>query len=165
MGKVVNILGGLGIGVCLSQFPEYSQQYVQRLGGAVEELNVVVADFDASATQTNKTRAQALSAMTGTEFLDRRQADMTRTIERQESLEQSYATLKDAGAFQRLGYIHKFADPKISQGAWADFQPAIPLSFESFMLLFGGYCAGYGGTSVFGRMLRRLRGAKKRKIA
>ena len=26
------------LGVCFSQFPEYAQQYEQRLGGAVDEL-------------------------------------------------------------------------------------------------------------------------------
>ena len=61
MGKLVKISGGVGLGVLLSQFPEYSQQYVQRLGGAVDELKTVVSDFDTSAQATGSTREGAVA--------------------------------------------------------------------------------------------------------
>lgn len=167
MGKLVNIAGGVGLGVCLSQFPEYSQQYVQRLGGAVEELTTVVADFDASAKDAGLDRTQALNRLTGDQFLENRNQDMTRTIDRQERLSESYAMLKEANAFQRLGAIRRFGDAKVTAGAWADFQPAIPLNIESLVLLLGGYSLGYLGVSGLGRGTRRIRngieGARFRK--
>jgi len=46
MRRTLGILGGLALGLTLSQFPEYAQQYVQRLGGAVDELRIIVEDFD-----------------------------------------------------------------------------------------------------------------------
>ncbi|MEM9851772.1 MAG: DUF2937 family protein, partial [Pseudomonadota bacterium] len=49
MGKWTNLAGGCAMLCATSQFPEFSQQYVQRLGGAVDELRRVAADFDASA--------------------------------------------------------------------------------------------------------------------
>ena len=49
-------LGRLAVGIAAaagaltaSQLPEFAQQYRQRLGGALEELRQVVADFDADA--------------------------------------------------------------------------------------------------------------------
>ena len=165
MGKLANISGGVVLGVSLSQFPEYSQQYVQRLGGAVDELTTVVADFDTSAKVTDQTRTQALDALSGTEFLDRRKTDMSKTFQRQEYLSKSYVQLKEANAFQRLAYLNKFADGQIAKGAWADFQAAIPLSMESLILLLGGYAAGYAGMSGTSRTLRRIKRTKPRKIA
>ena len=43
------MIGGLALGVVLSQFPEYAQQYTQRLGGAVDELRIITEDFDRAA--------------------------------------------------------------------------------------------------------------------
>lgn len=156
MGKLMNITGGVGLGVLLSQFPEYSQQYVQRLGGAVDELKTVVSDFDASAQATGSTREQALVSMgSGDEFVQRRGADMTRTIERFDKLSESYTVLKDAGAYERLAYVRRFGDPQITKNALGDFQPAIPLSIDALVLLLGGYVFGYGATSGTGRIVKR----------
>jgi len=156
MGKLMNITGGVGLGVMLSQFPEYSQQYVQRLGGAVDELQTVVSDFDSSAQATGNTREVALSGMaSGDDFLRRRGEDMGRTISRYTYLNESYGLLKDAGAYERLAYVRRLGDPQITKNAFADFQPAIPLSIDALVLLFGGYIFGYGAISGTGRVVRR----------
>lgn len=155
MGELVKISGGVGLGVLLSQFPEYSQQYVQRLGGAVDELKTVVSDFDTSAQATGSTRETALASMAqGDEFLQRRGDDMGRTIDRYGYLDESYAILRDAGAYERLAYVRRFGDAQIAKNAFADFQPAIPLSIEALVLLFGGYVFGYGAISGTGRVVR-----------
>ena len=52
MLRVVSVVVGLMGGAGLAQFPEYAQQYTQRLGGALDELSRVVADFDRSAAAT-----------------------------------------------------------------------------------------------------------------
>ncbi|GLQ34961.1 hypothetical protein GCM10007939_12440 [Amylibacter marinus] len=155
MPNLVKIAGSVGLGLTLSQFPEYSQQYVQRLGGAVDELSVIVADFDATAAQADKTRDQALNALQGSAFLEGRQADMRRTIERQESLTTSYNTLKDASPLGRLANIRAFGDPQVIKGAWKNFAPAIPLNLDGLLLLFGGYITGYAGLAGLGRIFRR----------
>jgi len=154
---LVKNIAALGIGMTLSQFPEYSQQYVQRLGGAVDELTSVVSDFDRTARRSDQTRDEALASMTGTEFLEGRRNDMESTIARQERLAASYADLKDAGAFTRLSQIYRFADPQINQRALEDYQPAVPVTVESAGLLFGGYLGIYALLSSFGRIFRRRR--------
>ena len=148
-------IAALGVGITLSQFPEYSQQYVQRLGGAVDELTKVVGDFDRTARRSDQTREEALASMTGTEFLEGRRDDMENTIARQERLSASYADLKDAGAFTRLSQIYRFADPQLSQRAFEDYQPAVPITVESAGLLVGGYMGLYAILSGFGRIFRR----------
>ena len=54
LALAIAVLAGL-IG---SQGPEFTQQYRQRLGGALEELNRIVAEFDAEAGRENLTRAR-----------------------------------------------------------------------------------------------------------
>lgn len=162
MTRIVNIAGGVLLACSLSQFPEFSQQYVQRLGGAVDALSTVVRDFDKSAEATGLTRDAALSSLTGTEFLGRRQADMRRTISRQERLAADYAALRNAGAYERLAYISKLTDEDVAKRTWADFQPAVPLTLDGLVFTVLGYLAGYGTlTGLFG--LRR--GRRNRRLA
>jgi len=156
---LIKNIAALGLGITLSQFPEYSQQYVQRLGGAADELTKVVGDFDQTAQQSDQTRAQALASMSGTEFLEGRRSDMENTISRQERLTASYETLKDADAFTRIANIYRFSDPQIAASALEDYQPAIPITIESFVMLLGGYVGLYGLMSFFGRLFRRRRPA------
>ena len=49
MFKILAVAGGLAGAAGLSQYPEFSQQYTQRLAGQVDALGLVVADFEASA--------------------------------------------------------------------------------------------------------------------
>jgi len=60
MRRTLATLGGLALGFAFSQFPEYAQQYEQRLGGAVDELRIIVDDFDADARKFGLTRPEAL---------------------------------------------------------------------------------------------------------
>ena len=65
MIRALILAGGVAGAAGLSQFPEYSQQYNQRLAGAVDELSHVVADFDASAAAEGLSREAALAQMVG----------------------------------------------------------------------------------------------------
>ena len=62
IGKVLALAGGVAGAAGLSQYPEFSQQYIQRLAGQVDALTVVVADFDRSALANGLSRAAAPSA-------------------------------------------------------------------------------------------------------
>ena len=52
-----------------SQGPEFTQQYRQRLGGALEELNRIVAEFDAEAGRENLTRVRLWAGSSATTTL------------------------------------------------------------------------------------------------
>jgi len=157
MVKLVKMTGGVLLACSMSQFPEYSQQYVQRLGGAVDELTTVVEDFDASAQASGQNREAALLSMDGTEFLNRRQDDMRRTMTRQDTLTQDYDALRDANAFERLAYITKLTDTGITERTWDDFQPAVPLTLDGLIFTVVGYLAGYGALSGASGLSRRKR--------
>ena len=155
---IVKIAGGVLCGCALSQFPEFSQQYVQRMGGALDELHTVVSDFDSSAADAGYTREQALLAMTGSNFLEARQTDNRRTFKRYEKLNDDYARLKDVNAFSRLAYVMRIRDGEVLKGTRHDFKPAVPVSFEGLGCIAIGFVIGYG---IFAGLLRLAIGRRK----
>lgn len=142
IGKALVLAGGLAGAGAVSQFPEFSQQYVQRLGGAVDALAGVVADFDVSAAAVGLTREEALAEMRGTDFVERRRADMAATIARHDRLAADLAALRSATPWGRAAEPLRFSDNEIMAATWADFRPAVPISrdgltFAALGLLLG----------------------------
>jgi len=124
MWKIAALAGGLAGAAGLSQYPEFTQQYMQRLAGQVDALSVVVNDFEASAMRSGLTRSQAFEQMTGTLFLADRQADMRRTFARHAVLSDDLAELRAASPIQWLTMPQRLTDPETFANTWADFQPA-----------------------------------------
>nr|WP_298861802.1 DUF2937 family protein [uncultured Sulfitobacter sp.] len=147
-------VGGLAGAAATSQFPEFSQQYLQRLGGAVDALGGVVADFDASATASNLTRDDAISQMQGTPFLERRGTDMTRSIARYERLRRDLETLQGQGPFMRAYNGTRFTDPEIARAAWEAYQPAVPMNFAGLTFAGVGFVLGSLALSLIFGLLR-----------
>lgn len=152
--RSLTLAGGLAGAAATSQFPEFSQQYLQRLGGAVDELSLVVADFDASATAAGLNRDAALAQMKGTDFLERRRADMTRTIDRYTGLQSDLSALQGEGPFMRAYYLPKFSDPAIARAAWEVYQPAVPLNFAGVSFGALGLLSGLALMAVILRLLK-----------
>lgn len=140
--RALALAGGLLGGAAASQFPEFSQQYTQRLGGAVDALAEVVADFDASASSAGLTRAAALEQMQGTDFLDSRRRDMTRTFERYDSLRADLGVLESAGPFMRAYHAARMTDGDVARAAMAAFEPAVPITMPGAVFAGTGFLAG-----------------------
>lgn len=151
--RALTLAGGLAGATASSQFPEFSQQYIQRLGGAVDALSGVVADFDASAAAVGLSRDDALAQMQGTDFLERRRKDMTATFDRYARLRSDLDLLKSEGPFMRAYHMPKLTDPEIARAAWAEYQPAVPLNFAGAMFAAVGFVMGL---AVLGIVLRIL---------
>jgi hypothetical protein len=147
--------GGLAGALTTSQFPEFSQQYTQRLGGAVDALSEVVADFDASATASGLSRAEALSQLQGTPFLERRRSDMARSIVRYERLSADLAALAGQGPFMRAYNAARFTDGDIARAAWTAYEPALPLNFAGLIFAAAGFVLGSAVFGIATRVLRR----------
>lgn len=141
--RVLTLIGGLlGAGV-FSQYPEFTQQYMQRLAGRVDALREVVADFDASAAKASLTRDEALAAMGGTVFLDNRRLDMRNTIAREARLSADLERLRTASPMERLIMPQRVADTELARATWGDFTPALPFSVEGAVAATGGFLAGW----------------------
>lgn len=140
--RALALAGGLTVGAGVSQFPEFSQQYAQRLGGAVDALGVVVADFDASAAAEGLNRSAALAQMQGTGFIERRRADMERSFARHEKLSADLAALQGQGPFTRAWNAARMTDGEVMQATWRAYQPAVPLNLTGAAFAAAGFLAG-----------------------
>ncbi|MDC1481106.1 DUF2937 family protein [Ascidiaceihabitans sp.] len=136
--RAITLAGGLAVGAGTSQFPEFSQQYAQRLGGAVDALSEVVTDFDTPAAAEGLSRSEALGQMTGADFIEPRRTDMERTFDRHAILTDDLRLLAEAGPFMQAYHVARFTDGDVASAAWDAFQPAVPLN------LTGAFFAGFG---------------------
>tara|TARA_R110001583_G_scaffold138983_1_gene291013 strand:+ start:216328 stop:216879 length:552 start_codon:yes stop_codon:yes gene_type:complete len=143
--KTLTLVGGLFGAAIVSQFPEFSQQYTQRLGGQVDALAVVITDFDASAQKADMTREDALASMGGSVFLENRRRDMRTTFARYDRLSEDLTMLRDASPLERLTMPQRIADVELARTTWDNFVPAMPLSVAGGLSALIGYVAGWGG--------------------
>ncbi len=145
LGRALMLAGGLTGAAGLSQFPEFSQQYVQRLGGAVDELRRFVDGFDADATAVGLSRDAALADLwQGSAIGAQRAETMAGVIVRFERLSADLATLRSAGPFTRAYRARSLGDAEIAGAAWDEFKPALPLTFEGGVFAGAGFLGGLG---------------------
>ena len=143
MIRILALLGGLVGATGLSQYPAFADAYLQRLGGQVDALATVVADFDNTALASGLTREAALGQMSGTAFLSDRQADLRRTFRRHAVLSDNLAALRAATPVERLRLPHRMTDTATLRATWDDFQPALPLSIAGGIASAGGFVGGW----------------------
>jgi hypothetical protein len=139
------MLGGVMLGLSLSQFPEYAQQYIQRLGGAVDELRIITEQFDAKARAGGIDRDGALQrfAQSPDAFLVGHGASMEQTFARYADLSATLSRVRNAGPVERLELLPKFLDSEIGGRTLDNFQPAVPVTTEGFLWGGAGLVVGY----------------------
>ena len=145
MRRIIAGGGGLVLAVALSQFPEYAQQYTQRLGGAVDELRVITEDFDRAAAEGGLDRAQALGRYEASndDFLAGRGGSMVATFQRYEQLSSTLARIQDADAVERFQSLPAYLDTDIGRRTLESYKPAIPVTMEGILYAGGGFILGY----------------------
>ena len=130
-------------GIGTSQFPEFAQQYKQRLGGAIEELGRVVSDFDRDATISGLSRSQALDLhqQSTAPLFQQRGRSMRAAIDRYETL------LKQRDDFARRSSLTQplvlaYSDGVTIAGALHDFSPAVPTTTDGLIWAASGFVLG-----------------------
>lgn len=155
MRKSLSVLGGVVLAVVLSQFPEYAQQYTQRLGGAVDELRGEVERIDAEAAGNSLTRAQYLERYTGNvdPIFVRDGENKVRLIGRYDQLSAALLRVQGAGPVERLVLLPSFLDSEIGGRTLDNFKPAVPVAAEGFLYAGGGFVIGYALVWALGGLL------------
>lgn len=145
MRRMIAGIGGLGLALVLSQFPEYAQQYTQRLGGAVDELRVITEDFDRAAAEGGLDRAEALGRYEASndDFLAGRGTSMTATFQRYDQLSATLARIENADAIERLQSLPAYLDTDIGWRTLESYKPAVPVTMEGILYAGGGFILGY----------------------
>jgi hypothetical protein len=133
------------LAIVLSQFPEYAQQYTQRLGGAVDELRVITEDFDRAALAGGLDRDQALTRYNASndDFLAGRGTSMSATFLRYDMLSRTLADIEGAGPVERLQSLPAYLDTDIGRRTLENYRPAMPVTMEGILYAGGGFILGY----------------------
>ena len=156
MIRTLTMAGGIAGAVALSQFPEFSQQYMQRMSGAVDELRGVVVAFDLTATASGLTRQEALDRMQGDDFQEGLRDTIETSINRYESLSTNLTALRSATPLERLGQFYRFSDTDLAQRTWQDFKPAVPVTTDGLIAAGIGFLVGWLGLGLLFAGLRRM---------
>jgi Protein of unknown function (DUF2937) len=146
--------------VAASQLPEFTQQYSQRLGGAIDELTRVVKRFDADSVAVNETRQGALARLAGSsdELARRQSAAMASNIARLGALQAQQAEMATAGPFARIEAFVSDPDRDVAAATWRAFEPAVPTTGEGAVIGGAGFLAGGGIVALIARLFRRRSG-------
>ncbi|AXS41903.1 DUF2937 family protein [Breoghania sp. L-A4] len=167
-GRVIVLLIAIASGTVTSQVPEFAQQYRQRLGGAIDALAEVVADFRRDAEAENLTPESAIARLKLSDdaFARRRGVSMERASDRLESLIDQMKAMQNAGPIQRIAVFARHADGELMRRTAADFEPGVPVTGEGAISAGLGVLAGLivswmtmaGGRRVRKRIRRKRAG-------
>ena len=155
LALAVALLAGL-IG---SQAPEFAQQYRQRIGGALDELDRIIAAFDSEAAQEQLTPPQAIARLEQNpdRLVRRRGLDMAETVARAGRLREQIAAMSNAGPIRRLYVTLVDFDPELAERALDAYEPAAPLTFEAMVAAGFAALCGWGATHLVAWPFRSLR--------
>jgi hypothetical protein len=128
-----------------SQAPEFTQQYLQRLGGVVDELDGIVRHFDEDSSRSGYDRAAALGVMhNNPERLVRDQGSrMEETIRRLNLLREQQSVMREGGSLVRFRAFLSNVDGPLAQRTWQSYVPALPFSFDGMLFAIIGFVSTY----------------------
>lgn len=121
--------------VLFSQIPEFIQQYLQRLGGHLDEARRQLGHFQEIATKAGLTLDGLMARSQGSPEptviqLGRLIRD---TASRVDALAAAEAGIRSASLFSRPLVFLRHLDLSIARATWAIFKPAVPTTVEGLV--------------------------------
>ncbi len=157
--KAIRALAALAGAMLLSQFPAFYDQYLQRLGGRLDQARIEIARIEDAARQERLSVGAYIAVFLGDEKSPvRRQGHvMEARINELEDLEAAFAALRDAATAARPMRFAEHAENDTARAAWEDFQPALPLGTEGMTYGLIGMLGGLLGASMGERAVTAAR--------
>ncbi|MBP0616323.1 DUF2937 family protein [Jiella mangrovi] len=165
LARVVAALFG---GLLFSQSAEFTQQYLQRLGGAADEMRAVVRRFEEGAAVSKLTPDQAIERLkrNDDEVAIRQGSDAEENRDRYRSLERRYQSLTATSPLLRPFEAAADPDWSVVSRAAGDYRPAIPATGDGVILALGGFVLGWAcGGGAHGAVALAKRRRKRRSEA
>jgi len=118
--------------VLFSQLPEFIQQYLQRLGGHLDEARRQLEQFRAVAAQSDLTLDQLIARNLGSgePTVARLGRVIQATTERVDALAAADAAIRQASMLSRPFVFLRHLDFSIVHATWTIFKPAVPTTVE-----------------------------------
>jgi len=138
-GFIDRLLCVLGA-VLFSQGPEFMQQYLQRLGGHLQEAQRQLGLFRQAATQSGQT-LEAFITETRTNSnagVAHLSSVMSDALDRTASLQAAHDALTHSSLWARPFVFAQHLDPDIARATWAAYLPAVPTTLEGLVYALAG---------------------------
>jgi hypothetical protein len=115
-----------------TQLPEFIQQYLQRLGGHLDEARRQVENFTQVAAASNITLAQLIerTKQTPDEAVAQLGQTMSGAVARAEHLAAADAAIRNASLWTKPFVFLANMDGDIARGTWDIYKPAVPTTAE-----------------------------------
>jgi hypothetical protein len=128
LDRVLCVLGA----ILFSQLPEFFQQYLQRLGGHLDEARRQLDQFRQTAAQSGLTldRLIADTSAQSEPAVAQLGHVMANTSARVDTLQASVDALRSASIWSRPFVFVRHLDVPIAHATWTAFRPGVPTTFE-----------------------------------
>ena len=142
LDRILCVLGA----VTCSQIPEFFQQYLQRLGGHVDEARLQVDHFRDAESRSGATLDELvrIAAQNPNASVAQLGRVIDAAVARLGVLVQSEAALRDASAWTRPFVFLRHVDLEIARSTWSVFRPAVPTTLEGGAYALAGMVAALG---------------------
>lgn len=170
LDRLLCVLGA----VSFSQGPEFIQQYLQRLGGHVDEARRQVSQYEQVAGQSGLSLDQFIAQTNANQdaAVAKLGTVMSDANTRLQHLEATQNAIAQSSLFERPFVFLRNVDTEIAQSTWAIFKPAVPTTAEGLayaiigmLLLLGVYHALFRLPVQAGYRAYRRRRTPERVIA
>lgn len=134
--RILCVLGA----VLFSQGPEFMQQYLQRLGGHLDEARRQLAQFQTAANQAGVTLNQLISQTSANPDpgVARLGGVMADSVQRTSSLQSAHDALLHSALWERPFVFLRHLDLEIARATGAVYQPAVPTTVEGLIYALTG---------------------------
>lgn len=148
---------GLVVAALASQAPEFTQQYRQRLGGALDELQTMIARFDSEAADQSLTREQGIARLkeNSDPLAQGRGTALDEAVARADRLARQRDAFHTAGPLSQYAILVEDFDAGLARRTAADYQPAAPLSWPGLVAAAIEFVIGWLATHLSAIPLRR----------
>ena len=118
--------------VLFCQLPEFIQQYLQRLGGRLDEARRQLAQFTEVAAKSKLTLAEFIqrTSHNADESVARLADVMSNTVARVDSLAAADLAIRNASLWKKPFVFFAQFDPSIARATFDIYKPAVPTTVE-----------------------------------
>ncbi len=158
IGRLANALFGGAGALGLGQAPAFYAQYLQRLGGRLDQAVATVARIRADAAARGESLEDYI-ALSLADVSSRAQEAGQRALEAvqtRDALREAYAALTVAPPIERPKVFAAHFDADLAAATLRDFAPALPVTAEGLVYAAAGLLLGLGllaGLETAGRAL------------
>ncbi len=160
LGRIADGLAGTAGAAVLAQFPAFYQQYLQRLGGRLDQALMAVERLQEAADEQGLTlSAYVRYFLDATDPVFRREGqNLVTTLTQAQDLKDAHAALDEASPLSRPMVFLDHLDPDLVTATFQSYVPALPIDSEGLVYAGIGLLLGLmllAGCQGCGRLVMR----------